>query len=162
MINYRSYILLMLFLLLTCKKVTDPIEIKEDIQGTWQETFTWIDFYSCIPLEEDYSNCEITQISHLTLNSNTFTVEVTPQTNNTPNDLDYTYSGIYHIEKDTIIFRLNSDSSSQRMFYRYYGDSLEIGVLPEAINDSMLAVQFSSFLWGNAFRKISGVFYRIN
>ena len=159
----KSYlnVLLILFLLFSCKKITDPIGIKDDIQGTWQESFIWINFLSCIPIDDDYSHCEIKQTSQLILTSNSFTVKITPCANNISDTCDTLYSGIFSLNNDTIIFMLDRDSSIHKMLHHYYGDSLEIRTAPIAVNDSFTVIEISSFLWGNAFNKHSGAFYRI-
>lgn len=160
MVKSHLNVLLILFLLLSCKKVTDPIGDTNGINGTWQETFTWINSIGCIHLEDDYSDCEITQTSILRLNTNLFTVKITPSVNNLLDICDTLYSGIFWLNTDTILFKLDRDSSIHRMLYHFYGDSLEIRTAQVAFNDSFMVMQNASFLWGNAFNKHSGAFYR--
>jgi hypothetical protein len=162
MICYKHLKVIFIFLLIfSCKKVTEPIGLKNDIQGTWHETYTWIDFLRCVPIDEDYSHCEITQTSQLTLKSNIFTVRITPCVENISGVCDTLYSGNYSLKNDTIIFELNADSSIHKMLYHYYGDSLRFRTAPIAVNDSFTVIEISSFLWGNAFYKNSGTFHRL-
>ena len=158
----KSYlnVLLILFLLFSCKKITDPIGIKDDIQGTWQESFIWMNFEGCIPIDNDYSHCEVAQTSQLTLTSNFFTVKITPSINNLLDICDTLYSGIFWLRTDTILFKLDRDSSIQKMLYHLYDDSLEMRIAHIAFDDSFMVTPNASFLWGNARSKISGTFYR--
>ena len=161
MVNYHLKIILIIFLLFSCKKVTEPVGIKDDIRGVWQESFTWSNFINCIPIDDDYSHCEKAQTSQLTLTNNSFTVKITPCVNTISDTCDTLYSGIFSLKNDTIIFKLNRDSSIHEMLYQYYDDSLEIRTAPTVVNDSIIAIEINSFLWGNAFNKYSGTFYRI-
>ena len=158
----KSYlnVLLILFLLFSCKKITDPIGDINGTNGTWEETFTWINLIDCIHLEDDYSDCEITQTSVLRLNSNLFTVKITPSINNLLDTCDTLYSGIFWLRTDTILFKLDRDSSIQKMLYHLYDDSLEIRIAHIAFDDSFMVTPNASFLWGNARNKLSGTFYR--
>ena len=73
-------VLLILSLSLSCKKVTDPIG-DSNINGTWQETYTWFNYIECSDALDDSSKCEITQTSILRLDTDEFTVQINPSIN---------------------------------------------------------------------------------
>ncbi|MCK4560251.1 MAG: hypothetical protein KAV45_10730 [Calditrichia bacterium] len=153
-------VLLILFLLLSCKKVTDPIGESNGINGTWQETYTWYNYLECLHPEDDSSNCMITQTSILNLNTDEFTVQISPKVNSTFDIFDTLYKGTFWIESDTILFELDNGSSIQKMSYQLNGDSLKMVMVYDSPDGRITIIPSGSFMWGNALLKLAGTFYR--
>jgi hypothetical protein len=153
-------VILILFILLSCKKVTDPIVELNGINGIWEEEYTWFNYLECIHPEDDSSRCMVTQISTLRLDKDEFTVQIAPSINDPLGIFDTLYTGAFWIESDTIFFDSDSFFSTQMMSYQLSENSLKLALLYDNQDGRTTIIPSGSFVWGNALTKLSGTFYR--
>ena len=154
-------LLLIVLLLISCKKVTDPTEKNEPLIGTWEESFTWLNYGDCVPIDSDFSACEVTQQSVLSLDGDSFTVRISPCIEYPPVIHDTLFTGNFITHTDTILFILDTDSFVRKILYKVYDNSLNLQLYYPTLNDTLIIKPNAVFLWGNARNKISGTFSRI-
>jgi hypothetical protein len=153
--------LLIVLLFISCKKVTDPIMNNDPLIGTWQESFTWLNYEDCVPVDSDFSACEITQQSVLSLNGDKFTARISPCIEYPPVIHDTLFTGKFIIHTDTILFILDRDTIIRKILYQVYDNSLNLQLYDPFFSDSLAIKPNAVFLWGNARNKIFGTFSRV-
>ena len=158
----KKYLLLVLilFILLSCKKVTDPIVELNGLNGIWEEEYTWFNYLECPYPEDDSSKCFVTQISTLRLDKVEFTVEIAPSINDPLGIFDTLCTGTYWIESDTMFFDSDSFYTTHMMSYQLSNDSLKLALLSENQDGIFTIHPTGSFVWANALNKLSGTLYR--
>ena len=153
-------VVLIIIILLSCKKVTDPIVEQNAINGSWVEEYTWFNKLECINPEDDSANCIVSQRSTLKLYKSKFSVQITPHINNPLGIFDTLYTGVFWIRSDTIFFDSDSFHATQKMSYQLSEDSLSLELLYENEDGRTTLIPCCVFVWGNAIDKISGTFHR--
>ena len=137
------------------------------VEGTWEESFTWISDYPGIWLEDSLISGKLDRRSKLRLMEGNFEVEISPHRRALISRGDSVYigfvddtlfSGTYRVEGDTLYFNLNSHSQEDLFIFQVIDDTLDLKINTSAHSGEEGIFLISHYLWANSFNKTSGKF----
>jgi hypothetical protein len=151
----------LIFLLLSCWKSVDPISRNGAVIGQWKESFQSY-YIKQIKIPEDTTNIvELERHTLLEFTETRFTVETLPHVPTVLGVYDSLYNGTYQIKMDTIVFNISEREIEKKLLFKFYGEELILRIPSYPLNDSLMTIESSSFLWGGSMGKQEGTFRRI-
>jgi len=140
---------------------------QNSIEGTWEESFTWISGYPGIWLEDSLISESFDRTSKLRFINGKFEVEISPPRRAIISRGDSVFSGIvddtlfsgtYLIKCDTLYLNLNSHSYVDLFVFRISHDTLDLKLSTRAHSGEVEIFSMYHYIWANSFNKIAGKF----
>jgi hypothetical protein len=137
------------------------------IEGTWEESFTWISGYHGIWIEDSIICETIDRTSKISFTRDEFIVKILPprRTILVVGDSVYSgfaddtlYTGYYQIDNDTLYLKRDTHFQEDPFIFNIKHDTLSIRRIVIADTGQLMMVPINHFIWANSFNKISGNF----
>ena len=140
---------------------------QNSIEGTWEESFTWISEYPGIWLEDSLISESIDRTSRLRFMDGKFEVRISPPRRAIISRGDSVFSGFvddtlfsgtYHIEGDTLFLNLNPNSCVDLFVFKLSHDTLDLKLAANAHSGEVEIFSMYHYIWANSFNKVAGKF----